>query len=286
MSRFGVVELGGTKTLVAVGQGPEDIAEPISLTTTDPSQTLRSVVEALSREEVEAVGISSFGPLEMRRDSERFGHITTTPKPGWSMTDVVGAFGGLGVPVGIDTDVNGAARGEGAWGAGRGLTDFVYITVGTGVGGGAIVGRATVTGMAHPEMGHMRVVPAEGDDYPGRCPYHGACLEGMASGPALEDRFGPPETWTDYEPARRLAAHYLAQGIRNVVYALAPQRVIVGGGVSKIPAFHESIRKGLDSELNRYPPIPDYTSDDFVVPPALDNPGLVGALIVAAEAAG
>lgn len=286
MPLYGAVELGGTKTLVAVGTSPADLTEPQRIPTTDPEGTLGGVVEHLGRFEIDSVGVASFGPVELRPDRESFGVITTTPKPGWAQTPVLRTVGAnLDVPVSIDTDVNAAALGEGEWGAGRGLDEFVYITVGTGIGGGAVIGGKPVHGLVHPEMGHVTVKADPDDDYPGRCPYHGQCLEGMASGPALEDRFGPPESRYDETMARDLAAHYLAQGLRNFVYSLAPQRIIVGGGVSMMTGFHEILRRELSRQLAGYPALPEHESSSFVAPPGLgDLSGLAGALVLARDA--
>jgi fructokinase len=286
MPLYGAVELGGTNTLVAVGTSPTDLSTPQRIPTTDPGATLGSVVEHLNRFQLDSVGIASFGPVELRPYHDSYGVITTTPKPSWAQTPVLETIGdGVEVPVAIDTDVNGSALGEGLWGAGVGLTDFVYITVGTGVGGGAVVRGSTLTGLGHPEMGHVIVTPADGDDYPGRCPYHGVCLEGMASGPALEDRFGPPDSRDAETPARDLAAHYIAQGLRNIVYTLAPQRIIIGGGVSTMNGFHDQTHAELTDQLAGYPPFPEYEQSDFIVPPGLGElSGLAGALVLAQEA--
>lgn len=287
MPLYGAVELGGTKTLVAVGEDPSDLEDATRVATTDPETTLGEVVAHLSGQPLDAVGIASFGPLEVRRDHPRYGTITTTPKPGWPNTPVLETIRhALGVPVAIDTDVNGAGLGEGRWGAAAGLTDFVYITVGTGIGGGVIVGGRPVGAVGHPELGHVTVAPLRGDEYGGRCPYHGRCLEGMACGPALQDRFGPPDSWTDPAGVLGIATHYVAQGVRNVIYTIAPQRVIVGGGVSEMPGFHDRLRSELEAQLAGYPQISEYTESDYVLSPGLgDRSGLAGALVLAASAA-
>lgn len=276
---YGAVEIGGTKTLVAVGTQPGDLSEPTRIPTTNPEQTLGEVVSYLEGVEVEAVGISSFGPLDLLVDSPGFGSIIATPKPGWSNTpvrDIVARA--TGVPVGIETDVNGAALGEGKWGAARGLSDYFYLTVGTGIGGGAVVGGSLLRGRGHPEMGHVVVSRIPGDDFPGRCPFHGDCLEGMASGPALEDRFGPPDD-RDNEDALNLAISYIAQGLRNHVYSLMPERIVVGGGVTHMNGFHTLLQHRLLAELAYYPADP---GEGYVVEPGLgDRSGLVGALLVA-----
>jgi fructokinase len=193
------------------------------------------------------------------------------------------------VPVGFDTDVNGAALGEGRWGAARGLDSFVYVTVGTGIGGGAVVGGAPVHGLPHPEMGHVSVSRLPGDDFPGICPFHGDCLEGMACGPAIAARWGRPAEELRGDDLRRavdVEAHYLAAGLRNVVYALAPERIVLGGGVAGLPGLLPSLRARLAGALAGYPGLPEHGGDAFVVPPGLGGAaGAAGALALAEAAA-
>jgi fructokinase len=280
---LGLVELGGTKTLVSSGTTPNDLVEPIRIETTDPGATLGAVIDALAEVEPAAVGIATFGPVELRRELPGYGTLTRTPKPGWEGVPIHGRVQeALDVPVRIETDVNAAALGEGSWGAATGLSDFVYVTVGTGIGGGAVVGGELVAGTGHPEMGHVVVRRAARDDYPGRCPYHGDCLEGLASGPALANRFGPAETWGP--EALELAVGYLAQGLRAMVYLLAPQTIIVGGGVSRLPGFHQALGEGLLDELAGYPGQGDH-DEGFVLAPGLgEHSALAGCLLVARRA--
>lgn len=285
----GTIEIGGTKTLVAAGTNPDDLGEPARVATTTPRETLGAVVEHLRGLELASVGVASFGPVELRPDHPDYGHITSTPKPGWQSTRVVSFFEReLGVPVGFDTDVNGAALGEGGWGAAIGLSQFVYITVGTGIGGGAVVGGAALHGLVHPEMGHLAIQRLSGDDFPGLCPVHGDCLEGMVSGPALEARFGVPGNelrGTALSTALSIVTSYLAQGLRTVVYTLAPQRIIVGGGVAKLPGFHETLSEAVAGELANYPGLAEHREPGFVSPPELgDRSGLVGGLVLAQQA--
>lgn len=280
---LGLVELGGTKTLVSSGTTPDDLAEPVRIETTDPGTTLGAVIGALADIEPTAVGIASFGPMELRRELPGYGTITRTPKPGWEGVPILSRIqDALGTPVRIETDVNAAALGEGSWGAATGLSDFVYLTVGTGIGGGAVVGGELVEGTGHPEMGHIVVRRARGDDYPGRCPYHRDCLEGLASGPALADRFGPTETWG--AETTDLAVSYLAQGLRAIVYLLAPQAIIVGGGVSRLPGLHQALGLAIIEELAGYPGQGDH-GEGFVLAPGLgDYSALAGCLLVARRA--
>ena len=279
---YGTIELGGTKTDVAVGSHPNDLFERHRLETADPKTTIASVIEILSDSSIDAVGVASFGPLQLDPRSEKFGHLLATPKPGWSGFGLLSTIReGVGVRVGIETDVNGAALGEGRWGASAGLADHAYMTVGTGIGVGIVSQGHLVRGTAHPEAGHIRVERLADDDYPGRCPFHGACLEGMASGPALTDRFGSPDTWT--EVAIRTAAAYVAQGVAALVYLVAPERIVVGGGVSKSESFHRLVREESARYLADYPGPHDL--EDLVSPPGLgDLSGLAGGLLVAEAA--
>lgn len=284
---LGTIELGGTKTLVAAGTSPHDLDGPQRIRTMDPGPTLEAAIDYLLDRQVEAVGVASFGPLELRTSSSDFGTIISTPKPGWSGVPVFRRIADtLDVPVAIDTDVNGAALGEGEWGSAEGFTSWAYVTVGTGIGLGAVINGRTLVAAGHPEFGHVVVRRSENDDYPGRCPFHRDCLEGLASGPALEDRFGPSASWDDESrvAALDLAVAYLSQGLRTAVYAYAPERLIVGGGVGKLPGFHRRLGEALVGELAGYPAIPVLHRSDYVVPPAFEDSGLVGGLVLARQA--
>lgn len=280
--------MGGTKTSCAVGSTPDDLFRVSTFPSTDPAATLGRVIDHLSGHDLEAVGIASFGPVELRRGHGAYGHITVTPKHGWSGTDVVGPIReALGVTVGFDTDVNGAVLGEGRWGAGRGLGSLVYVTVGTGIGGGALIDGAPLHGLGHPEMGHISVRWHPDDHLSGSCRLHGDCLEGLASGPAIESRFGVPADRLSGDlltTATNLEAFYLAQMARDLVYTLAPERIIVGGGVSRMPGLLEKVGESLMAELAGYPGLPEHQSG-FVVPPGLGKlSGLAGGLILAEAA--
>jgi fructokinase len=237
-------------------------------------------------EPIRSLGIASFGPLELRPSHPEFGHITRTPKPGWSGTDLVSPFTGeLGVPVAIDTDVNGAALAEVRWGAARGLRNAVYLTVGTGVGGGAVIDGRPIAGLVHPEMGHVSISRLPGDDFEGVCPFHGDCFEGMASGPAIEARWGrPAEEVEDTDRMVEIEAATIAAGLRQIVYVLAPERVVLGGGVSKLPGLHERVNAALVEQMSDYAVMAGHRSG-FVVPPGLgDDAGVAGALALAIAA--
>lgn len=292
--RLGAVEAGGTKIVCLVGSGPDRIAAQTRIGTGQPAATLAAVI-AFFREQVQAggplaaLGVASFGPVELRPAHPRYGFITTTPKPGWAWVDVAGPIrAALGVPVGFDTDVNGAALGEGRWGAARDLDTFVYLTVGTGVGGGVVSGGRVARGLVHPEMGHLSVPRRPGDDFPGSCPFHGDCLEGMACGAAIAARWGRPAEQLDGADLRRavdLEAAYLAAGLRNIVYAIAPQRIVIGGSVSALPGLFPAIRARLAGLLAGYPGLPEHDAEQFVVPAALGAlAGPAGALVLAEQA--
>jgi fructokinase len=290
---FGAIEAGGTKFVCAAGTGPQDL-ETVQFPTTTPAETLGRAVEFFQRYrgDLRAVGIASFGPVDLHPDSLTYGHITSTPKSGWRDTDVVGCIGkSLGVPVGFDTDVNGAALGEARWGAAQGLSDFVYLTVGTGIGGGAVVHGQMLHGLMHPEMGHIRVPhDVAQDPYPGCCPFHSDCLEGLACGPAIQARWGAnaSELPADH-PGLALEARYLALGLTNWVCTLSPQRIVLGGGVMQQGLLFPLIRAELLRLLNGYIQARDITqcSERFVVPAMLGaRAGVLGAMVLAERAAG
>jgi fructokinase len=285
---FGAIEAGGTKFECGIGTGPEDLAT-IQIPTTTPEST---IAEALvffrsSKKPIRAVGIGSFGPVDLHRDSPTYGYITSTPKPGWRNYNLAGAIAGaLNVPVGFDTDVGAAARGEARWGAARGLTDCMYLTVGTGIGGSAIVNGSVLHGLVHSEMGHIRVPhDRAADPFPGNCPFHGDCLEGLASGPAMQARWGMPASQLpEHHQAWTLEANYLALGLVSWICTLSPQRIIIGGGVMQQRHLVGLIRKQLTVLLNGYIQAPELTDgmDDYIVSPALGaRSGVLGALVLA-----
>jgi len=247
--------------------------------TTTPPETLGRVADFLRphAERVAAVGIACFGPIDLDRRSPTFGWITTTPKPGWARVDVVGAFRALGVPVVFDTDVNGAALGEHRWGAGRGVDPFVYLTVGTGIGGGAIVNGRPLHGLVHPEMGHVPIPRDPEDSFTGACPYHGGCLEGLASAVALRARWGTaPEALPAEHEAWRLQARYLALGIVAITAVLSPRRIALGGGVMGAAGLLERVRRDVADRLAGYVRAPE------LVAPALgERAGVLGAIALA-----
>ncbi|SHK63009.1 ROK family protein [Rhodothermus profundi] len=283
---LGGIEAGGTKFVCAVGTGPNDLRALARFPTTTPDETLSRVIDFFQKqpEPIAALGIGSFGPVDPDPASPTYGYITTTPKPGWAHTDVAGTLRrALNVPVAFDTDVNAAALGEHRWGAGRGLHTFVYLTIGTGIGGGAIVNGRRHHGHQHPEMGHLLIPRLPDDNRPGICPFHGDCLEGLASGPAIAARWGrPAPELPPSHPAWDQVAHYLALGLTNLILTLSPQRLILGGGVMHQTHLFPRLRQKVAACLNGYVTLPDL--ETFIVPPALgDRAGVLGALALAEE---
>ena len=289
---FGGIEGGGTKFVCVIGRGPDDLVAEERIPTTTPQATLSNTVEffrtaAARVGTLAAIGVGSFGPVDLHEGSPTWGFITTTPKPGWEHTDVAGRLKReLGVPVAFDTDVNAAALGEARWGAARGLDSFVYLTVGTGIGGGGLLGGRPMHGLVHPEMGHV-LLPRDraADPFPGMCPFHGDCLEGLASGPALLARWGQSaESLPEGHPAWALEAHYLALAVVNFVCALSPQRIILGGGVMDQAHLFPLIRREVVALLNGYLRAGEILDgiDTYIVPPGLGNrSGRLGALAMA-----
>mgnify|MGYP000907698596 CR=1 FL=1 len=286
---FAGIELGGTKIICLVGTGPDGVVDERRIETRDPETTLADVRAFLEPHDVDAVGIASFGPVELRPGHASYGHITRTTKPGWSQTDVIrGVLGDRRVPVGFETDVNGAALGEGRWGAAAGLRSFLYLTVGTGIGGGAVSNGQLVGGLGHTELGHVPVPRHPDDALPGVCPFHGDCFEGLASGPAFQARLGRRLEDADEEQralALELAAWYIGAGLRGFVYSFAPERIVLGGGVASLPGLLDAVLVRLRDELAGYPGLPEHLEDAFVCAPALGGrAGSLGALVIAEAA--
>jgi fructokinase len=291
MAILGGIEGGGTKWVLGVGTGPTDL-ETVSIPATSPEETLRHAAEFFRGRGIAALGIGCFGPLDLHPSSPIYGYITSTPKAAWHNTDILGELRReLQVPAAIDTDVNAAALGEARWGAAQGLTDFVYVTVGTGIGGGAMVGGRLLHGLTHPEMGHMPVaVDQRRDSFRGCCPFHRDCLEGMASGPAIRARWGvAAEELSDDHEAWPLEGHYLSGALASIVYTLSPMRIILGGGVMRRRQLFPLICQELVERLRNYIQAPEILEDisSFVVPPGLgEQSGVLGSLVLAEQALG
>ena len=281
---LGAVEAGGTKFRCAAVSSDMVVIESCWVPTTDPDTTLAAVAEFFdSVRPVAALGIASFGPVDLDPDSPGFGSIMDTPKPGWSGAPILGRLSeALGVPASIQTDVEAAAVAEQALGPQPRPRRLAYVTVGTGIGAAVAVDGAPWRGRRHSELGHIPVRRVAGDEYPGRCPFHRDCLEGMACGPAMAERWGlDPSEANGRDDVWRLEAAYLAQLVRVLVYSFAPDRIVFGGGVGSRPGLAEMIQAASRAELNSYA---DYISDDdsFVTAPALgDDSGLLGAALLA-----
>ncbi|HEV2425103.1 MAG TPA: ROK family protein [Terriglobia bacterium] len=292
---YGGIEAGGTKFVCATATDSGNVTARAEFPTTAPGETIDRALgffeEQAGRGRIAGIGIASFGPVDLNPASPHFGYITSTPKKGWRNVDLAGPVRQtFQVPVAFDTDVNAAALGEQRWGAARGLDTFVYVTVGTGIGGGGMAGGRSLHGMLHPEMGHMRIAhDLEADPFAGVCPFHGDCLEGLASGPAIEARWGGKgQALPDDHAAWKLEAHYLALGVNNLVCALSPQRIILGGGVMRQASLFPLIRRRTLELLNQYIQTPEIAEhiDKYLVPPKLgDNAGVLGAIALALEAA-
>lgn len=289
---YGGIEAGGTKWVCAVADAGGDLLATEVIPTTTPETTIRAAVRFFEHHRpLAALGVGTFGPVDVRPGSPTYGHILATPKPGWANTDVVSPFrAALGVPVRLDTDVNSAALGEWRRGAGAGLGTFAYMTVGTGVGVGAVVNDGLVHGLLHPEFGHIRIPhdPLR-DPFAGSCPFHGDCLEGLASGEAMRRRWGRPAEDLDDPSAWELEAEYVALAVVNLTYALSPERIVVGGGVAKHPALLPAVRARLLALAAGYPgapvPVAPAAVEEYVTGPSLgDRSGVAGAVELARAA--
>lgn len=298
----GAIEAGGTKFVCAVGTCPQDLIRIEFPSGNNPGQVLSEVTNWLYQQQrlrgkFQAIGIGSFGPIDLHQDSPTYGHITSTPKPGWRNTNIHGAVKEIfpDIPVAFDTDVNAAALGEHYWGNGAGLQDFVYVTIGTGVGAGAMVGGQLLHGLVHAEMGHMLLPRIPDDTFEGVCPFHGACWEGLCSGPALFARSGmPAESIPPEHDSWAMETQYIASALANIVCVLSPRRVIIGGSVRKAgqlgqDRFFRLIRENVQAALNKYVVSPALQEDigNFIVPPLLgDDAGICGAMALAQQELG
>lgn len=285
--RLGALEAGGTKMVCAIGNEHGEIEKQSSFPTETPQITLPKLAAFFKENQIEALGIGCFGPVDLNRKSPTYGCITTTPKLAWQNCAIAGYFRDqLKVPVGFDTDVNGSALGEATWGASRGLENSIYITVGTGIGAGIIVNGKLVHGMLHPEAGHMLLKPHPKETYEGKCPFHKNCLEGMAAGPAIEARWGKKGAeLADRDEVWELEAYYIGQALVNYIMVLSPQKIILGGGVMHqkqlMPLIHQEVKRQLAGYI-----VTKELEDieHYIVLPALkDNQGIMGALKLAVD---
>lgn len=284
---YGSIEAGGTKFVCAIGDEEMTIKERVSFPTTTPEETMALVIDFFKKyeDQLVGIGIGSFGPIDIHRDSATYGYITSTPKLAWQNFDFVGTMKqAFPIPIAWTTDVNAAAYGEYVFGKGKGLSSVVYYTIGTGVGGGALQDGRFVEGFSHPEMGHMLVVPHPDDSFEGSCPFHGNCLEGMAAGPAIEKRLGKKgQELSEDEPFWSIEAEYIAQCAYNTTLMLSPDVIIFGGGVMKQRHMVEKVHQAFERLVNCYVKTPAVA--DYIVTPELeDNAGTLGCLALAREA--
>lgn len=280
---IGGIEAGGTKMVCAVGDENGTIIDKMIFPTRQPKETFDNLIGYFKSWDIKALGIGCFGPVDLNRKSKTYGYITKTPKRGWENCNVVGTFQeALGVPVGFDTDVNGAVLGEVTWGAAKGMESAIYITVGTGVGVGVYINGALLHGLVHAEAGHILLSKHPEDFYEGCCPFHKNCMEGLASGSAIEGRWGRRAAeLANREEVWRLEAYYIAQAIMDYILVYSPQKIILWGGVMHQKNLFVSVRKEVKRLMN------DYIShemlkgsiDEYIVPPALgEDPGIMGAI--------
>ena len=285
---YGGMEGGGTKFVCAVGTGLGEIIDETRFPTTTPDETLDRAIVFFKKHTLTAIGLAPFGPLELNQDSPAFGSIASTPKSGWSHADILGRFRAhFNLPMAFDLDVNAAAFGEYHWlPKNRRLFSLVYITIGTGIGAGVIVNGEVVHGLTHPEAGHMRLPhDRHKDPFPGICPFHGDCFEGLANGPAIGKRWGQPaDTLPEDHPAWDLEADYIAHAVSNIIYMLSPQRIVLGGGVMERLQLFPLIRLKVREILNDYIASPTMTGSmsGYILPPGLGKrSAILGAMAMA-----
>ena len=289
MKLYGALEAGGTKMVCAIGDENGNILERVSIPTLTPEETMPAILDFFRNKNISALGIGCFGPVDLDKKSPTYGHITTTPKLAWKNYDIVGVCEKeLGVPVGFDTDVNGSALGEATWGCTKDLDNSIYITVGTGIGVGVIIDKKPYHGMIHPEGGHIFLARHPQDPMErGVCPYHELCLEGLASGPSIQARWGKPGAeLADRKEVWELEAYYLAQAICSYIMILSPERIIIGGGVAHQEQMMPMIRAEVLRQMGGYIAAKGMQDlDNYIVLPSLnDDQGILGALKLAMDA--
>ena len=285
---FGALEAGGTKMVLAIGNEHGEILEQVSIPTEDPSITVPKIIDYFKQKNIVSLGIGSFGPVDLDPSSSTYGYITSTPKLAWANYDIVGNIKKeLSIPIGFDTDVNASALGEATWGSTKGLPSSIYITVGTGIGVGVFLNGSLLHGMLHPEGGHILLSKHSDDTFEGVCPFHPNCLEGLASGPSIEKRWGKKAyDLKDNTKAWELEAYYLAQGIANFILTLSPHRIVLGGGVMHQEQLFPLIRNKVVELLNGYVKTTQLELiEDYIVPAALEgNQGIMGCIQLAKNA--
>lgn len=279
---YGALEAGGTKMVCAIGDETGKIYEQISIPTRSPEETIPDIIHYFKNKEIGALGIGAFGPVDVNKKSDTYGYILDTPKIPWRNFDIVGSIQKeLNIPIGLDTDVNGSCLGEVTFGCGKGLDSVLYITIGTGIGAGISVNGKLLHGMLHPEAGHIMLQKHPQDTYQGKCPYHGACFEGLAAGPAIEERWGKKAIeLKDKDEVWELEAHYIAEALMSYILILSPQKIILGGGVSHQEQIFSLVRKKVQELLNGYLNTKELKDiDNYIVPASLDgNQGIMGCI--------
>ncbi len=282
---FGALEAGGTKMVLAIGNEDGEILEQISIPTETPSITIPKIIDYFKQKNIVALGIGSFGPIDLDKNSATYGYITSTPKLAWKNYDIVGNIKkSLPIPIGFDTDVNGSALGEATWGSTKGIASSIYITVGTGIGVGVYQNGNLMHGMLHPEAGHILLSKHPMDTFEGVCPYHPNCLEGLASGPSIEKRWGKKAIeLQDNQQVWEMEAYYLAQALVNYILTLSPHRIILGGGVMHQEQLFPLIRQQVSKLLGGYIKTSQLENlEQYIVPPSLnDNQGIMGCIQLA-----
>ena len=281
---YGAIEAGGTKFVCAVSDKQLEIKERVSIPTTTPEETLKQVFDFFDQYTLTSIGIGSFGPIDVNEKSATYGYVTSTPKTAWKNFDFLGSVKQrYGIPVAWTTDVNAAAYGELKKGSAQGTESCLYLTVGTGIGGGAVVDGKVLSGYGHPEMGHLLVRMHPDDDFDGVCPYHGNCLEGVAAGPAIEKRYGKKgHELAEDKKVWEIEAFYLAQALVNYTLILSPEKIVLGGGVMKQTQLLSMIKEQFTQLMAGYVATPPL--DEYIVTPELeDNAGITGCLLMAIE---
>lgn len=281
---YGAIEAGGTKFVCAVSDKQLEIKERLSIPTTTPEETLKQVFDFFDQYTLTSIGIGSFGPIDVNEKSATYGYVTSTPKTAWKNFDFLGSVKQrYGIPVAWTTDVNAAAYGELKKGSAQGMESCLYLTVGTGIGGGAVVDGKVLSGYGHPEMGHLLVRMHPDDDFDGVCPYHGNCLEGVAAGPAIEKRYGKKgHELAEDKKVWEIEAFYLAQALVNYTLILSPEKIVLGGGVMKQTQLLSMIKEQFTQLMAGYVATPPL--DEYIVTPELeDNAGITGCLLMAIE---
>ena len=285
---YGALEAGGTKMVCAIGDENGKIYEQVSIPTLTPDETMPKIIEYFKNKDIKAIGIACFGPIDLNKSSETYGYITSTPKTAWKNFDIVGCVkDALNIPVGFDTDVNGSLLGEITWGCAKGLTDAIYLTIGTGIGGGVMTNGKLLHGMLHPELGHIIIAKSQSDKGECVCPYHDSCFEGLAAGPSIEKRWGSKaKDLADRQEVWELEADYIGTALVNFCMTLSPQKIILGGGVMHQMQLFPLIREVFKEKMAGYINTQTLENlDEYIVPASLnDDQGIMGAVKLAIDA--